>query len=191
MFLRIFALMLLVGRYIYWEVAKKEGEKLLPKTIRRQSLIEKLSWYFSWFLFLLVCAQLLGVQILPIVPENVSIQIMGLGILSLGTWICFSARRTLAENWVSGEEHQIKVNQKLITTGIYSFIRHPIYLGLTLSLIGGEMVAKSYLFISLIAYFFSAYVQGKREEKNFLKSHFGKEYREYMKHTKMLIPFVL
>jgi len=189
--LRILALVLLVGRYIYWEIEKQKAQKILPKTNRKQALIERLSWYFSWFVFLVVCVQLLGVQILPIVQGNIYVQIIGLGVLSLGTWICFIARRTLAENWVSGEEHQIKNGQKLVTTGVYSFIRHPIYLGLTLSLIGGEMVAQSYLYISLVAYFFWAYVQGKREESNFLRSHFGEEYKKYMKHTKMLIPFVL
>jgi len=187
--LRIAALILLLGRYIYWEIEKPKTQKKLPKTKRKRSFLEIVSWYFAWILFLFVVVQLLGVQILPIMPKNTVIQLIGIVVLVIGTWVCISARRTLAENWVSGEEHQIKEHQHLIITGIYSIIRHPIYLGLTLSFIGGEMVAQSYLFISLIAYFVSAYVQGKREEK-ILLSHFGDRYKEYMKRTKMLIPYI-
>ncbi len=187
---RILALLLLFGRYVYWEVEKKTTEKKLPKTKRKQSFIEIGSLIFAWIIFLLVCSQLIGVRILPISGDTIGIQLVGLVVLLIGTGICISARRTLAENWVSGEEYQIKKNQHLITNGIYGFVRHPIYIGLGLSFIGGEMVAQSYLFVSFLAYFFVAYMQGKREEK-ILIAHFGKEYKEYMKKTKMLIPWVV
>ena len=78
-----------------------------------------------------------------------------------------------------------------MASGIYRYIRHPIYLGLTLSWIGAEMVVGSYLCVSLFALFLVFYIQGKREENNFLRSSFADEYHAYMKHTKMLIPFVL
>lgn len=188
--IRTLALLLLVGRFLYWEIEKSKTERLLPKTKRKQSFVEIISLIFSWFIFFLICLQVLGVVVFFPFLVSSWIQAIGAGIVGGGTWICISARKTLAENWVSGEEYQIKNNQKLITKGIYGVIRHPIYVGLALSFIGGELVASSWLFISFFAYFIVAYIQGKREEK-ILLAHFGKEYKDYMQHTKMLIPYIL
>lgn len=68
-------------------------------------------------------------------------------------------------------------------------LQYPIYLGLILAIIGGELVAQSYLFLLGFLLFFTSYLQGKREEK-ILYAHFGKEYMEYKQKTKMLIPFI-
>jgi protein-S-isoprenylcysteine O-methyltransferase len=129
------------------------------------------------------------VVILPL--RNGGIQVIGLLVVAVGIWICFVARKELGSNWSHAADYQIKKTHQLVTTGMYRYIRHPIYFGLALSWIGGEMVAGSYLFVSLFGIFVAFYVQGKREENNFLRSRFGKEYKEYMKKTKMLIPFIL
>ena len=79
---------------------------------------------------------------------------------------------------------------QLVTTGIYRYIRHPLYSSLFLlawgiffklpSLIGGILVVIATVFLFLTA---------KADEAECTK-FFGHEYREYIKKTKMFIPFL-
>ncbi|MBI5452967.1 isoprenylcysteine carboxylmethyltransferase family protein [Candidatus Gottesmanbacteria bacterium] len=104
--------------------------------------------------------------------------------------ISVSARRVLGTNWAHAAEYQIKKDHELVTSGIYKYIRNPIYTGLVIAITGAELVAKSYLFIFFALFgFWVAYIQAKREEK-ILQEHFGKEYSDYMKKSKTLIPFI-
>jgi protein-S-isoprenylcysteine O-methyltransferase Ste14 len=79
----------------------------------------------------------------------------------------------------------------LITNGIYSYIRHPMYASLFLlcwgffckqpSLLGAVLAVTASLFLIATA---------SVEEKENI-SYFGDEYREYMKRSKMFVPFLL
>jgi protein-S-isoprenylcysteine O-methyltransferase Ste14 len=79
----------------------------------------------------------------------------------------------------------------LVKTGIYKYIRHPLYLSIFL-LGTGIMLKDPATFqivlgiINLIAVYITA-----RIEENEMKAKFGDEYRSYMKETKMFIPFIL
>ena len=80
-------------------------------------------------------------------------------------------------------------NHTLITTGAYRYIRHPIYFGTNILLIGAELVAGSYIFIFYCLLFLYDYYSARQEEQ-LLVQHFGKAYEDYQKKTRMLIPFI-
>jgi len=77
----------------------------------------------------------------------------------------------------------------LVTTGPYRHIRHPIYAGILLGLIGSAIAISVYWFVVVVllgGYFvFSATV----EERN-MERLFPGTYSAYKSSTKMLIPFV-
>lgn len=79
----------------------------------------------------------------------------------------------------------------LVMSGIYGYIRHPLYL--SVFLLGTGVLLKDpgmiqlWLgIINLIAVYLTA-----RIEENEMKAKFGDEYRVYMKETWMFIPFIL
>jgi len=79
----------------------------------------------------------------------------------------------------------------LVKSGIYGYIRHPLYL--SIFLLGTGVLLKDpgpvqllLGFINLIAVYITA-----RIEENEMIRKFANEYREYMKVTKMFIPFIL
>ena len=80
---------------------------------------------------------------------------------------------------------------KLVKSGIYGYIRHPLYLSIFL-LGTGVMLKDPKLaqlilgLINLIAIYITA-----RIEENEMIAKFGDEYRTYMKETKMFFPFVI
>jgi protein-S-isoprenylcysteine O-methyltransferase Ste14 len=79
----------------------------------------------------------------------------------------------------------------LVTRGAYRCIRHPLYCSLLLLGIGALLkrpaLFSALLFSSLAAFVFAT---GKVEEHDNLK-RFGEAYREYMKGTKMFIPYLV
>jgi len=167
---------------------KANREKPRTKTVTLKSKLKR--YFYSIGLGSLILVQLVGFTILPF-PHNPILQTVGFFLVLLGKGVSFTARITLGTNWTDSSEYQIKKKHDLITTGIYHYIRHPIYLGITLAATGAELVAQSYLFLPLfILLSLMNYRQGRLEEK-LLVNHFGKDYEKYMKQSKMLIPFVV
>ena len=85
---------------------------------------------------------------------------------------------------------QIVEGQRLITDGVYAYVRHPLYLGDLLRNYGITMVFSSMyglLFMLAANLFLVARI---RMEEDMLLGAFGDEYRDYMKRTKRLIPFI-
>ena len=80
---------------------------------------------------------------------------------------------------------------KLVTTGIYSYIRHPMY-GSLFFLCWGFFFKQPSLTGSALAVIASMLlvVTARVEEAENLR-YFGEEYREYMKRTRMFVPLIL
>jgi protein-S-isoprenylcysteine O-methyltransferase Ste14 len=113
---------------------------------------------------------------------------IGAVVFACGIALAVWARVYLGSNW--GMPMSQRVEPELVTSGPYRLVRHPIYSGLLLGLVGTAL-ATNLLGLILVpvlcAYFyFSATV----EERN-LTATFPTSYPAYRASTKMLIPFVL
>ena len=104
--------------------------------------------------------------------------------LGLALW----ARVHLGRNW--GMPMTERAEPELVTSGPYRFVRHPIYSGILLGMLGTAMATDLYFLVAFgiaLAYFsYSATV-----EERLLSASFPDAYPRYRAHTKMLIPYVL
>ena len=80
---------------------------------------------------------------------------------------------------------------QVISKSVFSFVRHPVYLGSILSILGLVIITLSILsfIIWLITVIFYYYVS--RFEEKLLIAKFGQEYEDYMRKVPMLFPFKL
>jgi protein-S-isoprenylcysteine O-methyltransferase Ste14 len=106
----------------------------------------------------------------------------------IGLIIILWARTVLGGNWSTTAV--LKENQELIQSGPYRYVRHPIYSGLMLMVLGvaifyGRAIGFVAFTISFIASWFRA-----RQEEKLLTKHFPEEYPNYKKRVKAFIPFV-
>ncbi len=83
---------------------------------------------------------------------------------------------------------EIQEDHKLITTGPYKRVRHPMYLGIFIYTIGLCLISLDILVILFFVY--SIWVNYRRipSEEQMMIDQFGDEYLEYMKRTGRLIP---
>jgi protein-S-isoprenylcysteine O-methyltransferase Ste14 len=180
----------LLGRF-YWIITEPVANREKPKTTSKGiiKLYHRLRRLVFPITEIILFLQLLGWQILPFSKQLFVMQVMGFMLVLIGVDMAIFARKELGTNWVPAAEYQVKKDQELVTTGIYKYIRHPIYFSAVLSITGGELVAQSYLaFIGLVL-LVGGYRQARNEEK-LLIGHFGSAYKNYMKRTKMFIPFL-
>jgi protein-S-isoprenylcysteine O-methyltransferase Ste14 len=116
------------------------------------------------------------------------LQVVGVVLLVSGLALAVWARIYLGRNW--GMPMTERAEPELVTSGPYRFVRHPIYSGLLLAVLGTALATNLYWLIALViagAYFiYSATV-----EERLMTTSFPDDYPGYKTHTKMLIPFVL
>jgi len=186
--IKVITIILFAGWQLYWRIMGNISDKVKPKT-KEMDWFRYLRMGATWFFGSFLAFQLIGFHIFSF-QYNILVQLIGFVMVITGIAVSCTARVTLKHNWTSAYEYQIKKNHELIDYGIYSYIRHPIYTGLTLAYTGGELILCSYLFIPMfLTLIIMGYIQAKQEEA-LLKSHFGKKYVDYMKKTKMFYPFI-
>ena len=114
------------------------------------------------------------------------INALGLGLFLTGISIRLAGKRTLGKSYSYG----LKPPEKLIKHGMYEHVRHPIYLAMLLYTAGIPLFFSSlYGFTPTLGFVPLILYRIKIEEK-MLTEKFRDEYREYMKNTKKLIPFI-
>lgn len=189
-YVKLVSLILLYVWNIYWLIMAGIADKANPKSEKNifKQIMANLSLFlvllfFTFQFFIPIKLSISGISLLPI-------QLTGFIIVVLSFVLLISARTTIGNNWTSGFEAQAKTRHKLVTMGIYSYIRHPIYLGIAMFCIGLEMVYGSWYFISFFALFIPAFIRARKEDE-LMQNNFGKKYLDYKKRTKLLIPFVL
>ena len=129
----------------------------------------------------------LGVFKAQAVTRDPWLQVIGLVIFLLGLALAVWARVYLGRNW--GMPMSEKADPELVTTGPYSTVRHPIYSGILLAMIGTTVAVSLYWLVAVVllgAYFIYSAVM----EERYMAGRFPDTYPKYKQSTKMLIPFI-
>lgn len=116
------------------------------------------------------------------------LQGIGLAIFVLGLALAIWARVYLGRNW--GTPMSQKVDPDLVTTGPYRTIRHPIYSGIILAMVG-TAVAVSWYWLIAVALLGAYFVYSAVIEERYMTKLFPNSYPQYKRSTKMLVPFVV
>jgi protein-S-isoprenylcysteine O-methyltransferase Ste14 len=123
-----------------------------------------------------------------LVVHDLILQAVGTVIFVCGLGLAVWARVYLGNNW--GMPMTQKDDPELVTSGPYRFVRHPIYSGILLALVGTSLAIAIYWLIAVVA--MGAYfIHSANVEEKIMTASFPTAYTSYRAKTKMLIPFVL
>ena len=107
--------------------------------------------------------------------------------LFLATIIFYLSHKELADNWSPFVE--VKERQKLIKTGIYRYIRHPMYLSMWLfAFFQGFLLSNIFIEIFGILAWSNLYFIRINNEEKIMIDIFGNEYKEYIENTGRIFP---
>ena len=119
---------------------------------------------------------------------NHKITVFGSLIIILGFIVILFSNKAIGSNWSASIQKE--GTEKLITSGVYKFIRHPLYFSGLLIFIGIFIYFQSWLSsILLIPSFLFINLRIKHEEKELL-GLFTEDFLQYKKLTKKIIPFI-
>jgi protein-S-isoprenylcysteine O-methyltransferase Ste14 len=121
-----------------------------------------------------------------LLPNAPAIWLAGLVLTAVGVGISIWARLSLGANW-SGMV-TLKADHELVRKGLYRWIRHPIYTGMLLGMIGSAMIkGHARGWAGLVVVFAGFYFKARREER-FLREEFGAGFEEHARQTGMFLP---
>jgi protein-S-isoprenylcysteine O-methyltransferase Ste14 len=113
---------------------------------------------------------------------------IGAALVLFGVGLAVYARVYLGRNW--GMPMSRKEEPELVTGGPYAFVRHPIYSGIILALLGSA-IGETPFFAVMLVIFAPYFFYSARREEELMCEQFPAQYPEYMRRTKMIVPFVL
>ena len=177
------ALWILFG--LYWLISAIRRKR----TKRRETILQRLGYVLPLFVAFYLLSQpgarygWLGARFAPYSP---GVEWAGVLLTAAGVGVAFWARWHLGTNW-SGTV-TLKEGHELIRSGPYRAIRHPIYTGILMALLGTAIAAgevRALLAVGIV--WVSFYIKARREE-SFLAQEFGARFTEHLQHTGMFLP---
>jgi protein-S-isoprenylcysteine O-methyltransferase Ste14 len=123
-----------------------------------------------------------------LVPVGMAATATGYSLLLAGMLFAAWARVFLGGNWSSNVT--LKQDHTLVRSGPYRIVRHPIYTGLLVALLGtasvlGELRCFLGVILALIAWKFKSIT-----EEAFMVQQFGDQYTRYRMEVKALVPYI-
>lgn len=117
--------------------------------------------------------------------ENQIVIYIGLIILHISIVWIFIAQMQMGQSWRIGIDEKNKT--ELITSGLFSFSRNPIFFGMIWSMVGFFLLIPNALtFCLMITSYIVIQIQIRLEEE-FLEKEFGENYLNYKSKTRRLI----
>jgi protein-S-isoprenylcysteine O-methyltransferase Ste14 len=120
------------------------------------------------------------------VPASDAAAWVGVALTGAGVAIAIWARWHLGANW-SGVV-TLKEGHELIRSGPYRTIRHPIYTGILVALLGTAVAAGEVRGLLAVAIAWLSFYTKARREESFLTQEFGDCFAEHTKRTGMFLP---
>ena len=119
-------------------------------------------------------------------------RLIGVIIVIPGLLLLKESHKTLGKYWSSLINLKIHKNHKLITSGVYEKIRHPIYSSQLLIFLGLAIIISNW-FITLLIFvpLILVFIYGIPREEKLMINKFGKSYKIYMKRTSRFFPKIL
>jgi protein-S-isoprenylcysteine O-methyltransferase Ste14 len=125
----------------------------------------------------------LGKRVLPPVP---AIALTGFVLVCCGLGVAVWARAHLGRYW--SDKVMLQLEHRLIESGPYAYVRHPIYSGVLLAVFGTALVEGEWRgALAFLILFINYSIKAKREER-VLAEHFRPRFEHYVSHAGFLLP---
>jgi protein-S-isoprenylcysteine O-methyltransferase Ste14 len=123
---------------------------------------------------------------LVLFPANPWITALGVALTAVGLGFAAWARAYIGTNWSGAVT--VKVGHQLITTGPYRWVRHPIYSGMILAMLGTALERQQVRGIVAVVLLYAGFKIKSKIEEHAMTNTFGAEYDDYSRTTGAIVP---
>jgi protein-S-isoprenylcysteine O-methyltransferase len=167
-----------------WLIARERGDPNAVSQDRGSRNLLLVSW---------IIGIVLGIFTVPHVLPQFTIHnkavAIGVALVWAGITLRLWAIRTLGDFF--NTRVVVRLEQQLITTGPYQYLRNPSYTGTLITFLGfGVAIGNSISLITLLVFGCIPYIRRIAVEERALAARFGQTYLEYQRKTWSLIPFI-
>ncbi len=135
---------------------------------------------------ILVLLDELGLLIASTPNQNWS-HLFGLALSLFGLLVIVTSQYQMGASWRLGLDQN--ETTKLVTTGLYSYVRNPIYSGVIIFCVGLFAILPSvYMLVACLVGYISLEMQVRQQEEPYLKKIHGEKYEEYLRTTGRYFP---
>jgi protein-S-isoprenylcysteine O-methyltransferase Ste14 len=174
---------------IYWTIAAISVRRGLNRSELRAGMAMRLTLFVIIVAVIVVARRSPGLRALQWSEfHSLPMAVAGAIIATFGTVLAFAARAAIGRNW--GPPATRRTDTELVTSGPYAMIRHPIYSGILLMMVGTAVgLLPAWWLVAAAAgiYFFVT----ARAEERYMAERFPETYPAYRARTKMLVPFLI
>ncbi len=122
----------------------------------------------------------------PAGSHDDAVRLVGIGVLWAAGLLAACGLRAMGRQLVSAAE--VRPDTRLVTSGPFRLVRHPLYLSVLLLWAGGALALLSWVMALCLVLLWPLFVVRARQEEVLLERHFGAAYREYAERVPMLLP---
>jgi protein-S-isoprenylcysteine O-methyltransferase Ste14 len=182
-----FLLVLWIAIFVLWAITGITSKQTVQSKSEGPSRIAVWIVWLAWWLLL---THGFGIEMLSyrFLPKTTNVSYAGLIITIAGLALAVWARFQIGRNWSGLIE--VKEGHKLMQTGPYAIVRHPIYSGFMLATLGTAIAFGEISGLLAFLMIFLAWSYKARLEETAMIEHFGAEYENYRRKIKGLIPFL-
>ena len=181
---------ILLASIVLVAIRAPHGQRSLqiPVVKSRKGALEVVLLTVAWLAFLLTLVWV-GTPAFAFADYPLRPVPLGAGTLCFawGLWLFHRSHADLGTNW--SITLQVREKHHLVTEGLYRRVRHPMYLALLIYSAGQALVLPNYVvgpsYGVAMGLVFALRVG---PEERMMLEEFGKDYEEYMKRTKRLVP---
>lgn len=133
-------------------------------------------------------AQLAGLS--PIAAlDHAPIGVLGIVLVILGIVLTVAAQVEMGASWRGDVD--LDARTELVTTGLFRFVRNPIFTGTATTALGLALMVPNVLALAmLIAFFVALQIQVRLVEEPYLRTVHGDAYRQYAARTGRFLPWI-
>jgi protein-S-isoprenylcysteine O-methyltransferase Ste14 len=163
---------------------------ITAKTIREPGTSQLTYSLFIWAgaLLLFFHPTSLGSLNRPLLARKVWLSWTGVALVMIGLGFAAWARFHLGRLWSS--RVTLKEHHTIVRTGPYAIVRHPIYTGLVIALLGTALTQITVAALFGMVLLIVGLIFKLRQEEQLLTEHFGAAYADYRKEVRGLIPYI-
>lgn len=183
--LQIYLFLGLILHKLLWEVLRrKSSEKAVENRTYALTMVKTVKIVVLFGILIQVWLP----DVFPILEEAFLLRIFGVAFYTVGLMTAIAARLQLGENWANIETGQVLSRQSVVTRGVYTYVRHPIYAGDLMLLLGLELALNSWFVLGVLILAPFVVLKALQEERMLAEKLQG--YDAYCQHSKRFVPFV-